>query len=164
MFQWIQFDATVAEAEELLITEFYVWEHISGTHDISTEEYHVPSRIQEHIDYITPRTRLRQRSVRAAKNVKLGNGLGVKPLITQLPGFPHPNSSTCDIYVTADCTRGMFSRASTRSICSNRRCLVQYDIPDATTAAAGNQLGIFESLDVHYSRKDLDIYFSTLYP
>jgi tripeptidyl-peptidase-1 len=41
---------------------------------------------------------------------------------------------------------------------------VQYDIPDATTAAPGNKLGIFESLDVHYSRKDLDIYFSTLYP
>jgi tripeptidyl-peptidase-1 len=42
--------------------------------------------------------------------------------------------------------------------------LVQYNIPNATTSAAGNKLGIFESLDVHYSRKDLDIYFSTLYP
>ena len=41
---------------------------------------------------------------------------------------------------------------------------VQYGIPESKTAAAGNKLGIFESLDVHYSRKDLDIYFSTLYP
>jgi len=70
----------------------------------------------------------------------------VKPLITQLPGFPHPNSSVCDIYVTAPCTQ------------------VQYGIPNTTTAAPGNELGIFESIDVHYSRKDLDIYFSTLYP
>jgi tripeptidyl-peptidase-1 len=43
-------------------------------------------------------------------------------------------------------------------------CPVQYNIPNATKAAPGNQLGIFESLDVHYSRVDLDIYFSTLYP
>lgn len=39
MLQWIQFDATVAEVEELLFAEFYVWEHYSGTLDISTEEY-----------------------------------------------------------------------------------------------------------------------------
>ena len=42
--------------------------------------------------------------------------------------------------------------------------LVQYGIPNATTAAPGNELGIYESLDVHYSRKDLDIFYSTLYP
>lgn len=42
--------------------------------------------------------------------------------------------------------------------------LAQYNIPNATSAIAGNELGIFESLDVHYSRKDLDIYYSTLYP
>jgi tripeptidyl-peptidase-1 len=30
----------------------------------------------------------------------------VKPFITQLKGFPHPNSTTCATYVTADCTRG----------------------------------------------------------
>jgi tripeptidyl-peptidase-1 len=33
-----------------------------------------------------------------------------RPLITQLPGYPHPNSSVCDIYVTAECTRGSLSR------------------------------------------------------
>ena len=41
--------------------------------------------------------------------------------------------------------------------------LVQYGLPNSTTAAAGNQLGIFESGD-HYSRVDLDVFFSTLYP
>ncbi|KUJ15936.1 alkaline serine protease [Mollisia scopiformis] len=151
--QWIQFDATTGEAEDLLIAEFFVWEHVSGTNDISTEEYHIPTHIREHIDYVTPGTRLRQRAAKRHVNKAIrADGLEkrvpdtVKPLITQLPGFPHPNSSVCDIYVTAECTR------------------VQYSIPNATTAESGNQLGIFESLDVHYSRKDLDIYFSTLYP
>ncbi|KAF4633910.1 hypothetical protein G7Y89_g4204 [Cudoniella acicularis] len=145
--QWIQFDATAVEVEDLLVAEFYVWEHVSGAHDISTEEYHVPSHIQEHIDYVTPGSRLRQRNIKRRDGSIEKRGLNiVKPLITQLPGFPHPNSSVCDIYVTAECTR------------------VQYDIPDTTSAVPGNELGIFESLDVHYSRKDLDIYFSTLYP
>ncbi|TAQ87686.1 hypothetical protein B7494_g3994 [Chlorociboria aeruginascens] len=148
--QWIQFDASVAEVEELLVAEFYMWEHVaSGNHDISSEEYHVPTHIQEHIDYVTPGTRLRRRNVKKAQAGKLSKRTGASrptPLITQLPGFPYPNASTCDTYVTAECTR------------------VQYSIPNATTAYPGNQLGIFESLDVHYSRHDLDIFFSTLYP
>lgn len=108
----------------------------------------IPSHIRDHIDYITPGTRLRQRNTRVEKNAKLAKRgeNTVKPLITQLPGFPHPNATNCDIYVTADCTR------------------VQYNIPPGFLAAPGNQLGIYESLDVHYSRADLDIYFSTLYP
>jgi tripeptidyl-peptidase-1 len=43
-------------------------------------------------------------------------------------------------------------------------CTAQYSIPKANSAIPGNEIGIFESLDVHYSKKDLDIYFSTLYP
>ncbi|TVY25147.1 Tripeptidyl-peptidase sed1 [Lachnellula hyalina] len=141
--QWIQFDATAAEVEELLFAEYYVWDHLSGSHDISSEGYHLPTHIREHIDYVTPGTRLRPRNV---KNKRAANFNKPQPMITKLPGFPFPNSSTCDTYVTAECTR------------------VQYGIPNATTAAPGNELGIYESLDVHYSRKDLDIFYSTLYP
>ena len=58
--QWVQFDAPVEEAEELLFTDFYVWEaNASGAKDISCEEYHVPAHVQSHIDYITPGIRLR---------------------------------------------------------------------------------------------------------
>lgn len=151
--QWIQFDAPANEVENLLFAEFFIWEHSSGTHDISTESYHVPAHIRRHIDCVTPGTRLRQRNVKRAKAVGIEKRLlspdlpkGIQPLITELPGFPHPNLSTCDTYVTAECTR------------------IQYSLPNATTAAPGNELGIFESLDVHYSKGDLDIYFSTLYP
>jgi tripeptidyl-peptidase I len=108
--QWIQFDATAEEAETLLITDYYIWEHDSGARDISAEGYHVPLHIQEHIDYVTPGIRLRQkRSERANAIRKRGfkDNLNPKPLITKLPGFPHPNSTTCSIYVTAECTRGM---------------------------------------------------------
>ncbi|EFX06237.1 alkaline serine protease [Grosmannia clavigera kw1407] len=150
--QWLQFDATTAEAEDLLYAEFYVFEHASGASDVSTEAYHVPEAVREHIDYVTPGVRLRVR--RTEKTTTLGSGAvrartnfgGVRPLKTKLSSFPHPNSSSCSTYVTANCTRN------------------QYNIPVGTTAAKGNEMGIFESLDVHYSRNDLDVYFSTLYP
>ena len=111
--QWVQFDATTAEVEELLIAEFFVWEHVSGTKDISTEAYHLPSHIQEHVEYVTPGTRLRtrnlkRRSTNAEELTKRAHRSG-RPDITQLPGFPHPNSSDCDVYVTKECTQGMLS-------------------------------------------------------
>ncbi|KAI0166013.1 subtilisin-like protein [Xylariaceae sp. FL1272] len=147
--QWIQFDAKTGEVEELIYADYYIWEHSDGSSDMSTEAYHVPAAIQEHVDYITPGTRLRSRQGSSQKrNMKRDIRFDVnpRPFITKLPAFPHPNSTTCSIYVTADCTRA------------------QYNIPDATTAYPGNELGIFESLDDHYSKDDLDVYFATLYP
>ncbi|EKD20175.1 uncharacterized protein L3040_004045 [Drepanopeziza brunnea f. sp. 'multigermtubi'] len=148
--QWIQFDANAAEVETLLFAEFYLWEHRSGVHDISTKEYHVPTHVREHIDYVTPGTRLRERKITAGEGnevfKRFESTVSARPLVTKLPGFPNPNSSVCDIYVTAPCTQ------------------VQYEMCNATKASPGNKLGIFESLDVHYSKKDLDIYYSSLYP
>ncbi|KAH8880604.1 alkaline serine protease [Thozetella sp. PMI_491] len=146
--QWIQFDATVEEVEGLLYTEFYLWKHSSGAHDVSCQEYHIPEQVQEHVDYLTPGSRLRTRKAKMMAKPKFSNVVSGRPIpaITKLPGFPNPNSSTCSIYVTAECTRA------------------QYGLPNATTAFPGNELGIFESLDDHYSRDDLDVYFSTLYP
>lgn len=40
----------------------------------------------------------------------------------------------------------------------------QYGLPEGTTAIPGNELGIFESLNDHYVKEDLDAYFSTIYP
>lgn len=39
---------------------------------------------------------------------------------------------------------------------------VQYEIPLGSKAAPGNKLGIFESDDDHYSKADLDVYWSNL--
>ncbi|KAI0482591.1 subtilisin-like protein [Xylariaceae sp. FL0804] len=154
--QWIQFDAAAGEVEDLLFADFHVWEHADGSFDVSTEAYHLPAHVRDHVDYVTPGTRLRSRaltrrarlpsrSVSGAAKAKK-HGYDVKPFITALPGFPNPNATTCSIYVDANCTRA------------------QYDIPLGKTAVEGNQLGIFESLDDHYSKKDLDEYFATLYP
>ncbi|KAH8883712.1 subtilisin-like protein [Thozetella sp. PMI_491] len=156
--QWIQFNAAVEEVEDLLITDFYLWEHSSGDHtDIACEEYHVPSHIQEHIDYVTPGIRMRHPSSQKrdlkTKNVihwpatgpSASNAINKMSIIGN-GSYPGVNSTSCSTYITADCIR------------------VQYGVPNGTTAAAGNQLGIFESLNDHYSRADLDTYLPTVYP
>ena len=119
--KWIQFDATAEEADNLLFADFYLWEHSSGVHDVSTEEYHLPTHIQEHVDYITPGTRLRQRNAKISSGDELNKRFsstlsagGAQPFITKLPGFPQANGTNCDIYVTADCTRGGFETISVR--------------------------------------------------
>lgn len=131
----------------------------------------MPSHVQEHVDYVTPGTRLRKRSTggkdsQRKKRSDLKNGNIVRPEVTQLPGFPNPNATTCDRYVTAECTRGKFTFSpSFKKIGdSTYQFPVQYNLPNGTTACAGNELGIFESLDDHYSRADLDVFFATLYP
>ncbi|EFQ35648.1 Pro-kumamolisin [Colletotrichum graminicola] len=143
--QWIQFDANTSQLQSLIYSDFYIWEHQDGSQDIATEEYHIPIHVREHIDYVTPGTRLRSRS-----NIHPGSGKAkrghVKPAITPLPGFPSLNATTCDTYITAECTR------------------VQYGIPNGTTSTAGNELGIFEAQNSHYSLKDFEILWSTLYP
>ena len=40
----------------------------------------------------------------------------------------------------------------------------QYQIPNGTKAIKGNELGIFQSLNQHYSQEDLDIYWRNIAP
>ena len=47
---------------------------------------------------------------------------------------------------------------------SPNRATDQYRVPKGTTAAEGNELGVFESLNDHYSKDDLDAFWWNLFP
>ena len=51
---WLTFDATVAEAENLLKTEFFLHKHITGKPHVACDDYSVPEYVQPHVDFITP--------------------------------------------------------------------------------------------------------------
>ncbi|KAK0625146.1 alkaline serine protease [Bombardia bombarda] len=153
--QWIQFDAAAAEVENLLFTDYYIFEHIAtGTKNVACDEYHIPQNIQEHIDYITPGIRLRVDPAKARKLKRdpvEKRGVRASHLLVPianpaLPTLPPLNSTACNKYVTPDCIRA------------------QYDVPEGSTATPGNELGVFESLNDHYSKEDLDAYWSNVYP
>ncbi|KAK7741986.1 hypothetical protein SLS53_004569 [Cytospora paraplurivora] len=171
--QWIQFDAKAHEMEDIMLADFYIYEHITtGTKNVAVDEYHVPLDIQEHIDFITPGIKMRsdprevkklRRKREAEEEVHQIKKRGFQSQHTELLPFSDHGSvspdgvvpalnlsiltpANCDYYVTDSCIKS------------------QYHIPNNTLAAPGNELGIFESLDDHYGKLDLDVYFSTLYP
>lgn len=52
---WLNFDASAVEAEQLLKTDFFVYEHApSGELTVGTEQYSLPQHVQPHIDFVTP--------------------------------------------------------------------------------------------------------------
>ncbi|KAJ5164123.1 uncharacterized protein N7500_005953 [Penicillium coprophilum] len=162
--QWIQFDAHAKDVEELLLTDFFEYEHIgSGSLTVAVEQYHVPLHLGEHIDYITPGIKLRagpgkvnSMKRREAEDAEISRKRGVRAMYdadgifntrdSATVGLPLLNMSVCDAYVTIECIRA------------------QYGIPNNTLASPGNELGFFEGLNDHYSRNGLNKFFSTLFP
>ena len=51
---WLQFDATVQEAENLLKTEYHIHHHDTGKPHIGCDSYHIPEHLQPHVDFVTP--------------------------------------------------------------------------------------------------------------
>ncbi|KAL2131343.1 hypothetical protein VTI74DRAFT_5232 [Chaetomium olivicolor] len=173
--QWIQFDAAVHEVEELLLTRYHVFEHIeTGVQNIACSKYHVPHNVSHHVDYITPGIKLmsggydenitKRTLGRRHKNAGLpkqnkkvmkanakgkGKGKGkckphTPPVDPVDPRFKV--TGPCSDEITPHCIRA------------------QYQIPNGTKAARGNELGIFQSLNQHYSQEDLDTYWRYIAP
>ncbi|KAH8885350.1 subtilisin-like protein [Thozetella sp. PMI_491] len=56
---WIQFQATVEEANTILFADYHIYEHLdSGVLNVATSKYHVPRTLRDNIDYITPGIKL----------------------------------------------------------------------------------------------------------
>ena len=52
---WLTLNASVAEAEELLKTRYYIHKHkVTGKPHIGCSEYSVPEHVRPHLDFITP--------------------------------------------------------------------------------------------------------------
>jgi tripeptidyl-peptidase I len=70
----------------------------------------------------------------------------------------------CSDEITPHCIRGKTILSSNSfSHCANPNT-AQYQIPNGTKAAKGNELGIFQGLGQHYSQEDLDRYWKHISP
>ena len=64
---WLQFNATVAEAEDLLKTEYYLHKHTAtGKPHVACSEYHIPDHLSPHVDFITPTVHFDSKVAQAA--------------------------------------------------------------------------------------------------
>lgn len=158
---FLQFEATVDEAEDLLKTKYHVYEHESGQPHVACDEYSVPSHLKEHIDLIYPtvhfdaKLKPRDASVSIEKRDDIpgiGKGIG-KAGSGSLPkggwrvGNHHYHKlqadlDMCDEYITPDCLRAL------------------YKFPVNTKANAKNSYGIVEYTPQAYVPSDLDLFFT----
>ena len=154
---WLAFDATAAEMEDLLHTEYYAYEHAEqGTTATSCEQYHVPKHVQKHVDYITPGVKLMAPVKRGHKktDTKTKRSFGVSqpgpntPFLfneVDIPLSDVNDTSTCDQAITPACVAAL------------------YQIPAGNSSRSDNSMGIFEEGD-YYAQEDLNLFFRNYTP
>jgi len=123
---WLDFEATVDEAEQLLDTKYHVYEHESGQPHVACEAYSVPAHLREHIDLITPTVHFDAKILpRGSDEAELQKRDAIPGIYK---GLGHPGSgslpkggwkmpyhhnisnilATCDDYITPDCLRALY--------------------------------------------------------
>ena len=164
---WLNFDATVEEAENLLKTEYHVYRHKSGKPHVACSSYHVPEQIRPHVDFITPTVHFDAKIVGPKdvqnRNIKRGPpsaaGHPTTNGIAKSIGSPNSGSlpklgatididrisaelANCDVNIVPDCLRAL------------------YLIPPGFSANPKNSYGIVEYTPQAYLQTDLDLFFS----
>ncbi|OCK79883.1 hypothetical protein K432DRAFT_435096 [Lepidopterella palustris CBS 459.81] len=165
---WLEFNATVGEAERLLRAEYHVYEHDqSGQPHVACTEYSVPAHVRRHIDFVTPTlhfdakikprdaNRLPRRGVVPAVKPGTGHDIGLtdgwKPKLGQDVNVQSlkPNLTACATATTLDCLRALYKFKGFR---------------DGHKLAKGNSYGIVEYTPQAYVPSDLDEFMTKFRP
>ncbi|KIK61117.1 hypothetical protein GYMLUDRAFT_59078 [Collybiopsis luxurians FD-317 M1] len=144
---WIQVDTTVAEAEDLLKTEYHVYTH-------PCHNYSVPAAIQEHVELIRPTVHFTHRpSLKSEAKFKRAGILGkpspgTGPITSSIDTLPvPPGLIECAQMMTPGCLRAL------------------YNVPQFNPLAMDkNSYGIVEFTPQAFLADDLDLFFSTFSP
>ena len=156
---WLNFDATVEEAEDLLKTEYHLYQHETGKPHVACNEYYVPEHVRKHVDFITPTVHFDPKLFPSNDDenpkVKRGNHPGAGTSIGK-PGsgsLPKPGKTlnlndiltelaNCDVNIVPDCLRAL------------------YLLPPGFSSNPKNSYGIVEYTPQAYLQSDLDMFFA----
>ncbi|KAL8768557.1 MAG: hypothetical protein Q9209_005242 [Squamulea sp. 1 TL-2023] len=164
---WLKFDATVAEAEKLLKTEYHLYKHTTGKPHVSCSKYHIPENVAPHIDFITPTVHFDAKIPQAVakpveKRAPTSTAAAGHPVQTKAAlGIGAPSSGSlpkkgarinikaiidelnnCNKFITPNCLRAL------------------YLFPPGLTANPKNSYGIVEYTPQAYLQGDLDLFFA----
>lgn len=161
---WLAFDAPASKVETLLNTEYYEYKDArTGGVLPACDRYHVPSVVQEYIDYITPGIKLMAPvGGDAAAEDELRRRMGLRRTVNKHAKAPsklrkqrpdrlqlasgNGSLSTCDVAITPACVAAL------------------YKIPPGSLANPGNSMGIFEAELQFWDQKDLDLFYANFTP
>ncbi|KIK63943.1 hypothetical protein GYMLUDRAFT_40152 [Collybiopsis luxurians FD-317 M1] len=138
---WIHLDATVEEAERLILTEYHVYTHEgTGQEHIACDEYHLPSHVSPHVDIVIPSVHF-DAVVQARPKPMTRESSLMKSEITivntTFPGIAH-----CDTQISLDCLRAL------------------YNFNYTPVASELNSYGIVEYTPQTFRQADLDHFFT----
>ncbi|KAE9402298.1 hypothetical protein BT96DRAFT_918310 [Gymnopus androsaceus JB14] len=135
---WIELDATVEEAEKLMLTEYHLYKHKSGQTHIACDEYHLPDHVAPHIDIVMPSVHF-DAIVRRPKSMI--RDTSPKTDIT-IVNVTYPGVDHCDTQISLDCLRAL------------------YNFNYTPTASNLNSYGIVEYTPNTFIQSDLDLFFT----
>lgn len=139
---WLSFQPSVGEAEKLLSTEYWLYEHESQeTMAAGVDRYSVPEDLAEHIDFIFPGVVLGELTPTSGSKKNKRASSSNNSNRRQASG----NTTSCASLVTPACIKEL------------------YGLPTPDKANANNSLGIFE-LSSWYQYEDLDLFFDNYAP
>ncbi|KAI9667642.1 MAG: hypothetical protein M1821_000459 [Bathelium mastoideum] len=161
---WLNFGATVREAERLLYTDYHIFEHrMKGDMAVACDQYHLPKHVREHVDFITPgihvghlrmypddnvssRKELKKRKDQKFRKRLTGYPIKVSKKHSPAAPMAHNSSdlSTCDVAITPACLAAL------------------YKIPEPAprNVTSNNSLGIYESELQFWEQEDLNLFFT----
>ncbi|KAI1374799.1 subtilisin-like protein [Hypoxylon crocopeplum] len=186
--QWVQFDAPVSQVEDLLMTDYHVWEHVdTGVKNVACDEYHVPKQVKGHIDYITPGIKLmghgntqdppmkKRREADVDSSPRLGLPVTESDLVNLMSERSKQTSPltkrTTGVNVEgplrfaspvepAEAAGGNLTLPGGCDEYVTPDCIRElYGIPIGSKKHPDNKMGIFQSLGQHYTQHDLDTFF-----
>ncbi|RFU80370.1 subtilisin [Trichoderma arundinaceum] len=125
-YEWIHFNATVQEAEELFQTKYHLFQHgLEPRNTIGCDEYKVPSFLAQHIEFVYP-------GVALIGSMKKSTKRSVQPekhLAARGSSYNQAATGPCDDLdlITPTCIQHI------------------YKVPKGDKNAPGNSLGLFET-------------------
>ncbi|KIK97958.1 hypothetical protein PAXRUDRAFT_135153 [Paxillus rubicundulus Ve08.2h10] len=107
---WLQFEATVKEAEDLLHTTYNVYGHDTGAEHVACESYHLPEHLVHHVDFVTPTVHFDAKlSQRSGGSMRVGQpGSGNGPKTTGVVSNWINQLEDCDKHITPICLRALY--------------------------------------------------------
>ncbi|KAH9950626.1 subtilisin-like protein [Amylocystis lapponica] len=140
---WLSADVTIAEAERLLGTEYYVYQRDDGDERVAcSDKYHLPEHVSNHVELVTPTfnfDRAVGRRSPSRRSIPKGSlRLGKAAVVNQEDLQGLGDLSSCDSLITPFCIQAL------------------YNFYYEPVAPKDNALGIAEFMPDAYVGSDLD--------
>lgn len=110
--EWINFYASVATAEEIMSTKFYVYKHeVDNKEMIRTLQYSVPRAVSSHILTIQPTTRFSRMLTERNTVHEVDAHIGIADHHRKVPDVPLTplNVTACNDTITPACLRALYN-------------------------------------------------------